>query len=265
MRHARRGGRGSAEFPTSGEDSFVAVVVTKLTGALLFILLLTMVIMALIPRAVEVNLGTEAERTPSGDFHALIPVAGSLAEVKPGQTEPLVAPLRILTPEHLPDPVVGRPYMLALAAEGGRGPLRWSLEGRLPSGLSFDRESARIQGTPDSRSATAALLKIKVADEAEQVSRSVRIQTLEAGRPLRPLALRSWLEHGFGYLLLLLVWLLGLNVVGSLERWTAARRADGSAPVGSHAARFWVYRALVSLVAIGSVGTLAAWLLRTTS
>ena len=41
------------EFGGSGEDSFVAVVVTKLTGALLFILLLTMVIMALLPKAVD--------------------------------------------------------------------------------------------------------------------------------------------------------------------------------------------------------------------
>src|SRR5262245_43817633 len=50
-RPMQRGRRGSLrqEFGGSGEDSFVAVVVTKLTGALLFILLLTMVIMALIP------------------------------------------------------------------------------------------------------------------------------------------------------------------------------------------------------------------------
>ena len=55
MRRSRRGGGSSSEFGSSGEDSFVAVVVTKLTGALLFILLLTMVIMALLPKAVDLE------------------------------------------------------------------------------------------------------------------------------------------------------------------------------------------------------------------
>ncbi len=53
MRRSRRNGHAGLEFGGSGEDSFVAVVVTKLTGALLFILLLTMVIMALLPKAVD--------------------------------------------------------------------------------------------------------------------------------------------------------------------------------------------------------------------
>src|SRR5262249_44761224 len=43
MRRLQRGRGSSMEFGGSGEDSFVAVVVTKLTGALLFILLLAMV------------------------------------------------------------------------------------------------------------------------------------------------------------------------------------------------------------------------------
>src|SRR6516225_6138418 len=54
MRRNRRGGTG-LEFGGSGEDSFVAVVVTKLTGALLFILLLAMVIMALLPKAADLD------------------------------------------------------------------------------------------------------------------------------------------------------------------------------------------------------------------
>ena len=58
MRRSRRGlAGGGHDFGGSGEDSFVAVVVTKLTGALLFILLLTMVIMALIPKAEEAAKG----------------------------------------------------------------------------------------------------------------------------------------------------------------------------------------------------------------
>ena len=53
MRRARGRGFSGPEFGGSGEDSFVAVVVTKLTGALLLILLLTMVIMALLPKAID--------------------------------------------------------------------------------------------------------------------------------------------------------------------------------------------------------------------
>ena len=90
--------------------AFVAVVVTKLTGAFLFILLLTMVIMALLPKAVDL---------PASDPQAPKPEPGTLA---------------IATPESLPEAIAGRPYAVALAASGGRGPLRsisaerWTLE-----------------------------------------------------------------------------------------------------------------------------------------
>src|SRR5436853_2214338 len=105
MRRSRRGGHGGAEFGGSGEDSFVAVAVTKLTGALLFILLLTMVIMALLPKAIDV---------PASDS-------------KPATPEP--AKLEIVTPETLPDAIAGRPYAVALAAQGARGPLHWAVDG----------------------------------------------------------------------------------------------------------------------------------------
>src|SRR6516225_4658147 len=103
MRRNRRGGASRLEFGGSGEDSFVAVVVTKLTGALLFILLLTMVIMALLPKAVDLS--------PPGDN------AREIAEA---------IPLSITTPAVLPEAISGRPYTLALAAAGGRGPLHWN-------------------------------------------------------------------------------------------------------------------------------------------
>src|SRR3954454_11451159 len=102
MRRSRRNGHAGLEFGGSGEDSFVAVVVTKLTGALLFILLLTMVIMALLPKSVDL---------PSSAAKA--PAAG-----------PEAAPLAIATPGELPEAIAGRPYQLALAATGGRGPAR---------------------------------------------------------------------------------------------------------------------------------------------
>ena len=68
MRRSRRGGHAGMEFGGSGEDSFVAVVVTKLTGALLFILLLTMVIMALLPKAID--LPASAGKAQGGDGRA---------------------------------------------------------------------------------------------------------------------------------------------------------------------------------------------------
>ena len=64
MRRNRRGGGSGLEFGGSGEDSFVAVVVTKLTGALLFILLLTMVIMALLAQGR--GPGPPGARRPAG-------------------------------------------------------------------------------------------------------------------------------------------------------------------------------------------------------
>src|SRR3954462_12670429 len=113
MRRNRRGGGSGQHFGGSGEDSFVAVVVTKLTGALLFILLLTMVIMALIPKAVDLPAREDGGSTPEA------------------------RPLAIATPETLPEAIAGHPYAVALAATGGKGEIRWSLDGALPAGLSF--------------------------------------------------------------------------------------------------------------------------------
>src|SRR6516162_4763379 len=103
MRRSRRGGSSGVEFGSSGEDSFVAVVVTKLTGALLFILLLTMVIMALLPKAID------------------LPVS----DARPAPSEP--SRLQIVTPETLPEAIAGRPYAVALAAQGGSGALDWAV------------------------------------------------------------------------------------------------------------------------------------------
>src|SRR5581483_5734812 len=110
MRRSRRNGHAGLEFGGSGEDSFVAVVVTKLTGALLFILLLTMVIMALLPKAVD--LPASEPQTPGAE--------------REGQE------LAIATPGTLPEAIAGRPYVVALAARGGHGPLRWAVDGPMP-------------------------------------------------------------------------------------------------------------------------------------
>ena len=143
MRHRRRGGGSGLEFGGSGEDSFVAVVVTKLTGALLFILLLTMVIMALLPKAVDM--------APPG---AKDSQAGA-------ETPPV--PLEIVTPEALPEAIAGRPYAVALAATGGGGPLRWTLDGPIPEGLTFSPATGILEGTPRKGTPQPISLAVRVS------------------------------------------------------------------------------------------------------
>src|SRR4051812_22090980 len=125
MRRNRRGGHSGLEFGGSGEDSFVAVVVTKLTGALLFILLLTMVIMALLPK-----------------------VADLPASHGRGEAHEEARALEIVTPGELPEAIAGRPYQVALAATGGEGRPRWAVDGKLPEGLDLEPDSGLIRGTP---------------------------------------------------------------------------------------------------------------------
>jgi hypothetical protein len=261
MRYARRGRHRQLEFASSGEDSFVAVVVTKLTGALLFILLLTMVIMALIPRAQEVGLGRDST-VASAAVPDPVAVDGSIAGTdNPSESSP-ASPLRILTPEQLPDAVAARPYHLALAAMGGKGPFRWSITGELPAGLSFDALSGRIEGVPASSSVDSTSLELAVSDNHTLARRTAHLQVLDAGTPLSPPTLRDWLERGFGYLILLLVWLHGINLVGSLERWSRTGREQGGAPGPAGRNRFWVYRVILTLAAMGSAAVLAGWLAR---
>jgi hypothetical protein len=249
MRSSRRGGHGGMEFGGSGEDSFVAVVVTKLTGALLFILLLTMVIMALIPKAVDLPAGGDRGPTPDA------------------------RPLAIATPETLPEAIAGHPYAVALAATGGKGEIRWSLDGSLPAGLSFDPSTGQICGTPRAGTAEPATLILRVGDGDEQVSRPARLVVYQSDKPLTtpawwkpgipPLPWRAWLQHGFGFLVLWLVYLVSMNAIAGLER-------EGLADAGTEAEddlrrvrrRFAAYRAFVRLVTLGAAAVLAVWLWR---
>ena len=199
MRSSRRGGHGGMEFGGSGEDSFVAVVVTKLTGALLFILLLTMVIMALIPKAVDLPAGGEQGSKPDAN------------------------PLAIATPETLPEAIESHPYVVALAATGGNGAPRWSVDGALPAGLNFDPSSGQIRGTPRAGTAKPAALVLRVGDSDTQVSRPARLVVYQSDKPLTtpawwkpgipPVPWRAWLEQGFGFLVLWLVYLVSMNAI----------------------------------------------------
>lgn len=249
MRRNRRNSHAGLEFGGSGEDSFVAVVVTKLTGALLFILLLTMVIMALLPKAVDL---------PS-----------------PGRTgdDEAATPLAITTPETLPEAIAGRPYTLALAAQGGKGPRTWSVAGLLPDGLSLDATSGLLHGRPRAGTPRPLELVLRVRDGESQATQPTRLVVYQSDQPLTtpawwkpglpPVPWRAWLEQGFGFLVLWLVHLVGMNTVAGLQRWALdAPDAEAANPTDRRAAlrRFGIYRLTVRLASVTAASLLAFWL-----
>jgi hypothetical protein len=258
MRRTRRGGRSGIEFASSGEDSFVAVVVTKLTGALLFILLLTMVIMALLPKAVDLE--SRDDVTPSTESR----------EER--------GPLQISTPERLPEAIAGRPYLLALAATGGRGPLSWSVGGTVPPWLTLDQTAGRIGGTPPSETAEPLALELRVSDGASTAVQPTNLlvlpyqATASLGSSLSDrLAVvhwRAWLEHGVGFLVLWLIHLLAMNLLRGIAR--TAQEAASAEPQGEDSQvsvhkRFATYRLLIRLMTLAAMSALALWLMFTRS
>ncbi len=253
MRRNRRGGGSGLEFGGSGEDSFVAVVVTKLTGALLFILLLTMVIMALLPKAVDLA-------PPGGD------------NAREG-TEAEPVPLSIITPEALPEAIAGRPYAIALAAAGGRGALRWNVEGPLPEGLTFDPASGVLQGTPAKGTPQPLSLSVRVSDGLSIATGSARLVVYQSDKPLitpawwkpglPPVPWRAWLDQGVGFLVLWLIHLVGMSTLANLERIAvqgsvALEGSDaGSLIVGR---RYAIYRNLMRVSTLSAMLVLGVWL-----
>lgn len=252
MRRNRRGGGSGLEFGGSGEDSFVAVVVTKLTGALLFILLLAMVIMALLPKAVDMVPPGSREAQSRGDRDSL--------------------PLVINTPQSLPEAIAGRPYTVALAASGGRGPLRWTLGSALPAGLIFDSASGIIQGTPAKGTPQPLALNFRVTDGSDVATSTARLLVYQSDQPLvtpawwkpgiPPVPWRAWLDQGVGFLLLWLVHCVGMGALKNMERSASIETATfeaGTAVVLSRN-RFTVYRILIRLCTASAMIALAAWL-----
>jgi hypothetical protein len=252
MRRSRRGGHSSSEFGGSGEDSFVAVVVTKLTGALLFILLLTMVIMALLPKAVDVDRADKAQ-------------SDSGAEPR--------EPLKIATPTRLPEAIAGRPYLLALAATGGHGPLRWSAEGSLPEWLALDDSSGRLSGVPPKESDEPLALGFAVTDGTETAAQPAQLLVLPYQSPssaaawlkrhLKIVPWRAWLQEGVGFLVLWLVHLVGMNMLANLERGSVLESVvmHGSDSVQLIIQkRFATYRLLIRLTTASAMIGLGLWL-----
>jgi hypothetical protein len=252
MRRSRRGGGSGVEFGSSGEDSFVAVVVTKLTGALLFILLLTMVIMALLPKAVDLD-----DRKNTSTQSASQKGRG---------------PLKISTPPRLPEAVAGRLYLVALAATGGGGPPEWSAEGGIPNWLSLDRESGRIAGTPPAETKEPLEFGIRVTDGTETDSLVVQLAVLPyQSEPVRAwkqlvsgVPWRTWLEQGVGFLVLWLVHLVGMNLLANAERGSVAEvggfeNSDSEQRLVRK--RFASYRLVVRLASFTAMLALLGWIL----
>jgi hypothetical protein len=78
---------------------------------------------------------------------------------------------------------------------------------------------------------------------------------------LPPIAVRAWLEQGFGFLLLLLVHMIGMNAISSLERWSVSSlTTEQPERAGVVRRRFSGYRALIRLATLAAAVGLGVWL-----
>lgn len=245
MRRNRRGGGFHQEFGGSGEDSFVAVVVTKLTGALLFILLLTMVIMALIPKADQ---------------------AAAIAK----DDRPDAPTLTLEVPETLPEAILGRRYEYAFSVRSGSDrPLVWSIRDPLPNGLSFDTQKGRLIGSVRDDATESVALTIQVTD-----GRTVAgaVTTLPVWNPEKAVAsvstseshllgrsdpaIEAWLSQGFGLALIWFGHIAGMGVVGRMQNHGQAIENESAG-----VSRFGIYRAAIRLMSLGLSGFLIYWMI----
>ena len=116
-------------------------------------------------------------------------------------------------------------------------------------------------------------MRISVGDETEVIRQSIQLAVLPAqsvataGSWWKPrwqaVAWRAWLEQGFGFLVLWLVHLLGMNLLASLERQSLEEAivTDGleNGQIAVHR-RFFSYRILIRLASLSATIALAAWL-----
>src|SRR5262249_43684285 len=181
-------------------------------------------------------------------------------------------PLRIATPPQLPDAVAGRPYLVALAATGGKGQLSWSI-GDLPPWLVLDQATGQISGTPSQETAEPMALELRVSDGAETVAQPARLLVLpyQVPSPLGAISWdrfavvrwRTWLEQGVGFLILWLVHLLSMNLLAGVERGALdndpAEPDDETAHLAV-AKRFASYRLIIRLATLSAMTGLALWM-----
>jgi large repetitive protein len=124
---------------------------------------------------------------PGGACHSPVPSQGEYSV--------FIAPRVEITATTLPGAKAGRPYTAAVTATGG-GSLQWTVtEGALPSGLSLNRDTGALAGTPSS--AGSFPFTVKVADDKRKATQhyafvvaaplgvqSVSVSLTEVGVPL---------------------------------------------------------------------------------
>ena len=174
----------------------------------------------------------------------------------------------------MPEAIAGRPYLVALAATGGRGPLSWSVQGSMPAWLTLDQATGRIGGTPPQETVEPLALELR-GERRHRNSQSAHPTvglTLPAPTSLASsfngrlgvVRWRAWLEQGVGFLVLWLVHLLGMNLLANIERSSlegdVMAQADESAQL-SVQKRFAGYRLLIRLATLSAMTALALWLL----
>lgn len=242
MRRSRRGGGFHQELGGSGEDSFVAVVVTKLTGALLFILLLTMVIMALVPKADE---------------------AAAQAQAKEKSEPGLILEL----PESLPEAIAGRAYQYTFSVRGSStGKLQWSITEPMPAGLVLNAEQGSVYGQISEGSEDGHLLTVQVTDGQQVASGQTRLPVWNpkvaqenalkrAALDRANTSLKSWFSQGFG---LAMIWLGHLSGLGVIHRLESGVQDDGTNSNEKGYGRFRGYRLVIWLMSFLCSGIVLA-------
>ncbi len=116
-------------------------------------------------------------------------------------------------------------------------------------------------------------MQIAVTDGTETVTQLMQLTVLPSQlapysgawlkRHLSVVPWRNWLEQGVGFLVLLLVHLLSMNLLTNLER--TSMQADALAHVGDNLQvsvpkRFATYRLIVRLATFSAMAALAAWI-----
>ena len=125
---------------------------------------------------------------------------------------------------------------MALAATGGRGPLRWTLDGPLPEGLSFDPASGVLQGTPSEGNAPAAGPgRPRQRRRRTIATQPARLLVYQSDQPLvtpawwkpglPPVPWRAWLDQGVGFLVLWLVHWSAWGPLNHMERSASIQAA----------------------------------------
>ena len=83
-----------------------------------------------------------------------------------------------ITTSSLPDASIGVPYSATLQATGGTPPFSWKVvTGSLPAGLTLNKNSGTISGTPSS-TATTSTFKVKVKDSSATAEKAKKTFTI---------------------------------------------------------------------------------------